>query len=269
MSTTTATPEVSFSFGENWKDFIRKCYSPERLEISRKWLLDFLGLPDLTGKYFLDIGCGSGLSSLAAFAAGAERIVSFDIDPASVETTRLLWKDQGAPPHWSIHHGSVLDSAFLDTIDAADIVYSWGVLHHTGAMWDAIANARRLLKNDGLFYIALYTTANDSESWLAKKRKYNAGGSVRKRMMELSYIFHDLIRPFWFRPWRIRQKILSYRNSRGMSYFHDVRDWLGGYPYEFARVEEVLKFARHELGLEWKNLRTGEACTEYLFANRD
>ena len=98
----------------------------------------FLGKEDLDNKTFLDIGCGSGIHSLAAFLSGAKLIVSFDYDPQSVAATRILHRKAGEPKNWKIMQGSVLDEEFLRTLGHFDFVYSWGVLHHTGQMWQAI-----------------------------------------------------------------------------------------------------------------------------------
>ncbi len=264
-----ATEKITFSFGENWADFIARNFSPQRVDISRQCLLGMLERPDLQGQYFLDLGCGSGLSSLAAFTAGAARIVSFDIDPHSVATTRKLWEMHGSPAHWEIHHGSALDRDFLATLEPADIAYSWGVLHHTGQMWQAIRNAAPLMKPDGVFFIALYTTTPSSPYWLKVKRRYNAAGNLRKRLMEWHYVLRHMALPDLIclrNPWR---RFRDYQASRGMSQMTDVRDWLGGYPYEDASVEQVLRFGRDELGLELVNLKTGEACTEYVFCHPD
>jgi 2-polyprenyl-6-hydroxyphenyl methylase/3-demethylubiquinone-9 3-methyltransferase len=57
---------------------------------------------------------------------------------------------------WQIMQGSVLDSAFMQQLPMADVVYSWGVLHHTGAMWPAIDAAAACVQADGLFAIAIY-----------------------------------------------------------------------------------------------------------------
>src|SRR5262245_33858198 len=136
--TQQATP-VRYGFGKNWAQFIDAHFDQERVDIAQQHLLAFLKLPDLAGKVFLDIGCGSGLHSLAAWRAGAREVISFDIDADSVQTTRQLRHWGGNPPNWCVRQGSVLDPEFLAGLPPADIVYSWGVLHHTGAMWDAVA----------------------------------------------------------------------------------------------------------------------------------
>src|SRR5215831_11278680 len=104
-------------------------------------LKSFLRVHDLRGKTFLDIGSGSGMHSLAALRLGADRIFSFDYDENSVMSTARLRDSAGSPAKWTVEVGSVLDERFIRTLDQFDIVYSWGVLHHTGDMWPAVRNA--------------------------------------------------------------------------------------------------------------------------------
>jgi len=266
--TATAPHEtITFSFGKNWEQFVQANFSDERVAIAQKHILGFLGMADLRAKTFLDIGSGSGLHSLAAWRSGAARVVSFDLDPYSVSTTRKLRELAGNPDNWQVLQGSILDEQFLQTIEPADIVYSWGVLHHTGQMWRAVENAATFIRPGGLFYIALYNTHPLSDYWLRRKKKYNRAGRIGKCWMEASVVVittaYALLRgrnPF--------REMLTYKKTRGMSYMTDIRDWLGGYPYEHARPGETLRFGVEKLGLQLINLEVGQgasAVTEYLF----
>lgn len=262
-------PEVGrFNFGKNWEQYLKRHFNEERVEISRKHLLQFLDIDNLKDKYFLDVGCGSGLHSLAALRAGAAQIVSFDIDPNSVNTTRKIWGGADNPAHWEIKQGSILDDAFLQTLEPADIVYAWGVLHHTGHMWKAMNNAVRLMKNQALFYVALYDydfqVNPPAEFWLEVKQKYNRGGWVTKRQMELWYIWRFMLyKNLRALPVFIR-RILRYKESRGMAVYTDLVDWLGGWPMEFAKRADVKQWAEN-VNLEMVKMKTGQANTEYLF----
>jgi SAM-dependent methyltransferase len=264
----TDTDPISFSFGENWMSFVETHLSQERVDMAQQHLLDFLQLPDLKGKYFLDAGSGSGIHSLAAIQAGAERVVSFDVDEVAVATTKRVRAQFGSPSHWEVRHGSVLDVEFLRTLDPADVVYSWGVLHHTGHMWQAILNVATLMKHDAVFYVALYLTTPRTPHWLKIKRRYNYASPFGKRVMELWHMVRHTALPELIRfrnPLRI---ILGRNRTRGMSYWIDVRDWLGGYPYEDARVDEVLRFCRTELDLDLTNIKIESTLAEYLFARQ-
>lgn len=266
---TVAEEKVTFSFGKNWEQFIRANFSEERIEIARQHLLDFLGMKDLQGKYFLDIGCGSGIHSLAAFRSAAPRIVSFDVDPYSVATTKRIHEMYGSPANWQIVNGSILDDNFIHSVEPADIVYSWGVLHHTGSVWQAIKNAAAFLKPGSIFYIAIYDKTPDTPYWIDIKKKYNRATSLGKKLMELSYVWRTFFKTA--SPSRVKQSITyikNYKTSRGMEFWTDVKDWLGGWPYEPATQEEICRFCEGTLGLERMKVKTGEANIEYLFKKK-
>ena len=264
--------EQRYGFGQNWAEYVEKNFDESKVATSQQHLLDFLKLTDLSGKSFLDIGCGSGLHSLAAFRAGAAKIVSFDYDPNSVATTRELHERAGAPGNWTVRQGSVLDNAHMRSLGTFDVVYSWGVLHHTGDMWTAIEHAALPLKADGVFCIALYTRdvhiKPSPEFWLRVKKAYNRAGGIGKRLMEWAYALWFTVLPKLVRLRSPFKTILQYQRSRGMAYWTDVRDWLGGWPMEFAGIAETKHFCAERLGLELLNVNAGEANTEYLFRKR-
>jgi 16S rRNA G966 N2-methylase RsmD len=260
--------EMRYGFGKNWAEFIEKNFSRAMVEDSCQHLAGFIRMDSLKGLTFLDIGCGSGLHSLAAYRMGADRIVSFDYDRDSVATTQKVRDHAGAPANWTVMQGSVLDKAYMEKLPKADIVYSWGVLHHTGDMWTAVWNASIPLKSSSLFYMALYSSDNyvdpPPEYWLKVKRDYNRAGALGKRLMELRYAARHLVIPELIsghNPLRVMRKY----GSRGMTYWTDVKDWLGGYPMDFASLNETQVFCKNQLGLDLVNVLTGEGCTEYLF----
>lgn len=261
-----------FAFGKNWQQYIDKHFSQERVDISKHHMLDFLRMQNLEGKTFLDIGCGSGLHSFAALQTGAKRIVSFDYDTDSVATTRILHEIAGRPEHWVIMQGSVLDLGFMESLAPADIVYSWGVLHHTGDQWTAIRNAASRIAPGGLFYIALYTSDAyidpPAEFWLDVKQRYIKADWFGQRWLEFWYIWRFQLNRNPLNLWRLIKATLAHKKSRGMSFYTDVKDWLGGWPMEFSSIADVKKFADKELNLELLNIKAGEANTEYLFGRR-
>jgi 2-polyprenyl-6-hydroxyphenyl methylase/3-demethylubiquinone-9 3-methyltransferase len=259
-------PEAFFSFGKNWEKYIRKSFSEKRLAIAKKWLLEFLQLSNFEGRIFIDIGCGSGIHSLAAWEAGAQRVIGIDIDQDSIRAAETLRQRRDNPENWEIHQGSILDDSLAHNIPLADIVYSWGVLHHTGNLWKAIENSAKFLKPNALFYIAIYEKNAKSNYWISVKSKYNASGWWRCWEMEMNYLLKYFFWPpnpkkiftsFWY--------IASYKIKRGMSFMTDVRDWLGGWPYEPATEKEICDFCENKLGLRKIRIKTGEANIEYLF----
>ena len=260
---------MRYEFGKNWTQYIEQHFSEERVTLAQESMLRFLNLKNLKGKKFLDIGCGSGIHSLAAYRAGADQVTSFDFDLDSVSITRRLHERSGSPNNWFVAQGSVLDGDFLETLPLSDIVYSWGVLHHTGEMWKAIENAAGRLERDGVFFIALYTSDvfidPTPEYWLKVKQTYNRSSWLGKRRMEWTYALRATIIPYLRRGWNPLRHMLSYKRSRGMSYWTDVKDWLGGWPMEFAGIAETKAFCLEKLGMELLNIHAGEANTEYLF----
>ncbi|GAB4486964.1 MAG: hypothetical protein OHK006_15450 [Thermodesulfovibrionales bacterium] len=260
--------KITFSFGRNWQDFVRRSLNNERVRAAEDSLTGFLGMPDLAGRTFLDIGCGSGLFSLAAHRLGAQSVRSFDLDPFSVECTRWLKEREGNPGNWSVGCGSILDTVFLAGQEQADVVYSWGVLHHTGSMWRAIENAITLVRPGGLLYLAIYNRVEGilgSKTWLFWKRMYNRWPDAGKRILELC-LFILIVAKMVLTLRNPFREFRKYRNERGMSIMTDIRDSLGGYPYEYASPDEVLAFCG-KLGLELKNLKTVRTlgCNEFLF----
>ncbi len=242
--------DEKFSFGRNWQRFLESL-DQDRIKIAAQSLTEFLNLTDLRGKSFLDIGCGSGLFSYAAFQLGAERIVSFDVDPFSVQCCKHLHKLADSPAKWEIYEGSILGKPFISSLGNFDIVYSWGVLHHTGKMWESILNSCGLVAPNGYYYIALYNkiiSRNGSPAWihqfwLSVKKMYNAHPLIGRFVLEpvamSAYLLMVMARfdnPI--------THVKNYRSHRGMRWRTDATDWIGGYPYEFATVEEVFKFVR-------------------------
>jgi 2-polyprenyl-6-hydroxyphenyl methylase/3-demethylubiquinone-9 3-methyltransferase len=263
-----------FSFGQNWKDFLDHSLDAERIEAAKTKTRSLLRLDDLQDMSFVDVGCGSGLFSFIAHNLRASRVISFDVDPLSIECCEYMKAKAGAPDNWQILHGSVLNEAFVETLPAADVVYSWGVLHHTGDMWRGIRNAARLVKPGGRFAIAIYnrvefdtlTKWRGSQKWLRIKRLYNRSSRPVKRAMELGLASKNLA-TMLIRAKNPVDEIREYRQNRGMSWWFDIVDWLGGYPYEFASAGEIFRFCHDDLGLQLETLITtsGIGCHEFLF----
>ena len=233
-----------FKFGENWSKFLA-VVNEDRISTAVASVKAITGRDRLDGLRFLDIGSGSGLFSLAARRLGAE-VFSFDYDTQSVECTREI-KRRYAPddPHWRIEQGSVLDRAYLSSLGTFDIVYSWGVLHHTGSMWPAIENAIERVADGGTFSIALYNYQPKWTSrWTAIKKLYlRLPAALRPLYTALAMAPHEL--PSMVRhPIRQYRFIKNYGEGRGMSYWRDLVDWVGGYPFEAATPQQVVDFCR-------------------------
>ena len=228
-----------------------------------------LGVRDLTGKRFLDIGSGSGLSSLAATRLGAS-VHSFDFDPRCVACTKELKRRYAQNAEWTIEVGSVLDATYLRALGRFDIVYAWGVLHHTGALWRAMDHAGSMVAPGGYLLIAVYNDqGRASRRWRYIKRLYiSLPPCTRFLILWPCFLrlwgpttLRDLLHGVPFRTWR------QYREDRGMSPWRDVVDWVGGYPFEVAKPEEVFRFYDTR-GLTLVGLETcggGHGCNELVF----
>jgi 2-polyprenyl-6-hydroxyphenyl methylase/3-demethylubiquinone-9 3-methyltransferase len=263
-------PADAFAFGKNWQRYVDRYLDQDRVESAAGSMRDLVA-EDLAGRTFVDVGAGSGLFSLCAHRAGAD-VISFDVDPDSVAACLELRRRVGDPPTWTVVRGSILDGDFVDRLPSGDVVYSWGVLHHTGDMWTAIEHTARLVKPGGLLALAIYNRATgrflESDRWLAIKRRYNHSGRAVQRLMEAAFYSYWTAAQFAARrnPLRIARE---YRRNRGMALRTDLLDWLGGYPYEYATADEIVDFFRGCLGLEPVKVRsnppTGIGNNEFVF----
>jgi len=250
-----ARPEGAFEFGRNWQRYVEGYLDAERERIALASLQELLGAGTIGGRSFLDMGAGSGLFSLCAHGLGARTVTSVDVDLESVESCRRLRASAGEPGSWEVLHGSVLERDHVDSLESADIVYSWGVLHHTGDMYTAIRNAAELVVPGGLFAIAIYNRVEgkflDSHRWLRIKRLYNRAPAAGRLVMKALYFSYWLLSQIRNRrnPWRVARE---YKHSRGMALRTDLWDWLGGYPYEYASIDEIVDFCQRNCAMVLK-----------------
>jgi SAM-dependent methyltransferase len=261
-----------FGFGSNWARFVAEI-SEKKIGRAQDSLARMIETDSLEGKSFIDIGSGSGLFSLAARRLGAE-VFSFDFDPDSVACTRELRRRYFEnDARWSVERGSVLDQSFTSKLPKFDVVYSWGVLHHTGRMWDALGTAADFAKQGSLLYVAIYNTQVWTPVWRRIKIVYNKL-PVALQIPYLWVLFGLLeIRVFCFHAmfFRLGHYFRSRRNYdpvRGMSRWRDFVDWIGGLPFETATPEEIFDFYR-ERGFVLRRMRTCGArlgCNEFVFA---
>lgn len=260
-----------FAFGENWTRFLAEL-NDERIRQAELSLCAGLEMPDLRGARFLDVGSGSGLFSLAARRLGAT-VLSFDYDPQSVACTRELkrrYRPEDAD--WRVETGSVLDPEYLKTLGQWDVVYSWGVLHHTGNMSQALANVAALVGQGGRLFIAIYNDqGRSSRWWLTLKKTYNR----LPRGLRWLILWPSLVRlwgPTTIRDISAGRPCYTWRHYaegslRGMSPWRDVMDWVGGLPFEVATPESIFDFYRVR-GFKLQRLKTcagGHGCNEFVF----
>jgi 2-polyprenyl-6-hydroxyphenyl methylase/3-demethylubiquinone-9 3-methyltransferase len=232
---------VGFDFGSNWERLVDRL-TEEHVQSAVRDISGFLERDSLKGLSFLDVGCGSGLSSLAAYRMGASEIISVDLDPKNIRNLQLIREKFRVPEtaRWTAYPASILDTK----LPQADIVYSWGVLHHTGKMWEGVRNCMSLVKPGGYLYLMLYRDSLLAATWKRIKYLHSISPKPIKSALEASYA------ALWISGLTIRGRnpvkfIRNYsRNARGMEFYLDAIDWVGGYPFEYASAQEVCSFVK-------------------------
>lgn len=269
MSTDLTALENHYAFGANWKDYLKNLDEAAIVQATKDFAI--LVPEDMVrGKSFIDIGSGSGLHSLAAIRLGAGSLVAIDIDKDSVEATATTLGKHAANATYRTLQKSILDPE-TRSLGEFDVVYSWGVLHHTGAMWSAIDAASQHVVKGGAFALAIYRKTPLCWAWRIEKRIFtNAGETTR-----------SIIRAVYTRAYKLglrltgrdpQRYINDYNAVRGMNFYNDIDDWLGGFPYESATEDEIESFLKERgFALEYvKGLKPklglfGTGCAEFRF----
>jgi 2-polyprenyl-6-hydroxyphenyl methylase/3-demethylubiquinone-9 3-methyltransferase len=258
-----------YEFGANWKDYADKIDS-DAIENAEQGLSKLISPSDILEKTFLDIGSGSGLHSLSALRLGAKFVVAIDIDHNSAETTRFTIQRNWTANNFDVQLLSILEPEARH-LGQFDVVYSWGVLHHTGSMWKAIEKASSHVAPGGKFVIAIYRKTPLCWAWKIEKRIFTNSGPLVRSFIRNCFIGAYKLgllatnrRPSEF--------IRNYKESRGMNFYNDIDDWLGGYPYDSATESEIVRFMKSlgftdELVVELhpKLGLFGTGCSEFRF----
>ncbi len=261
---------MQFDFGKNWSKFSQVALSEEKVSQARK---DFAALfqgIELHERSFLDVGFGQGLSLLIAAEQGAH-VVGCDISPACcevLERNRVYFR-QMHDSRMDLVVGSITEEDTVRTLrDRApdgsgqyDIVHSWGVLHHTGDMKRALKNVCSLVKPGGRLILAIYNKHWTSPVWLVIKYGYNRLAFLQKPLVALLY-------PVIYLAKLAATRRNPRKQQRGMDFYFDVVDWVGGYPYEYASVSEIEQILNREDFVAVRTIRAGvpTGCNEFIFA---
>lgn len=269
--------ETHFAFSKNWAEFSEKVSDAEIAEAERG-LRRLIEEKEIADKSFLDIGCGSGLHALVALRLGVKRVVALDIDADSVATARAMLERHAYPKtagNWQVEEKSVFD-LLPEKGGRFDVVYSWGVLHHTGNLFRALDSAAACVAQDGLFCFALYRRTWMDWLWRLEKRWYAKANPEAQARARRCYV---ALHRFLAGRNKHEHYVANYRGNRGMNYYHDVHDWMGGWPYETISPEEV---ERHMRTLGFESARKfisggtlvrnigllGSGCDEYVYRRR-
>ena len=149
-------------------------------------------------------------------------------------------------------------------------------MHHTGNMWTALQNITTLVNDGGTLFISLYNDQGRiSKMWTYHKKKYNRLPQPFKGVYAFIIMGAREVKSFLgnlvlLRPMRYINYWRSPAQERGMSHYYDMIDWIGGYPFEVSKPEEIFKFF-HEQGFELKKLKTcggGLGCNEFVFQKK-
>lgn len=262
-----------FAFGKNWADYSQTITDTD-IQSAKSQLQHLLGLDSLEGKTFLDVGCGSGIHALAALQLGSESLYAIDIDPDSADTTRTVLGKYWNKANYIVEQRNIFDID-ADSFPHYDIVYSWGVLHHTGDMWDAIDKAANLVKGNGFLAIALYRKTGLCRFWQWEKKFYTHSAAPVQKLLVWLFIGMKMTRDLLRMKNPLRKVRGHSEKKRGMKWYFDIVDWLGGYPYESASPEEVQAFLTRR-GFQMKHsFKTrkrlgvfGTGNAEYLFVKK-
>ena len=255
-----------FKFGENWKNF-SNLIDNNRLKEAVTSLKKLTNKKSLNNLSFLDIGCGSGLSSLAAIQLNCKKIYAIDQDEQSIKTTKKVLQKS----RFKKVKVEKKDLFTLNEKEKFDIVYSWGVLHHTGNMLEAIKKSTKMVSKNGMIILALYKKTKLCNLWKIEKYIYKSSPKVIQNFIKNLFIFLFKLAMILKRK-NFSNYINDYKTKRGMDFYHDVHDWLGGYPYESISIEEISKIM-DKFG--YKMIRSfqvkkqigffGTGCDEYVF----
>ncbi len=257
---------VAYDFGENWKDFSLNALQGINIEQSMNDFKILINNENIEGKTFLDIGFGQGLSLLHATQLGA-KTVGCDINPTCKEVLEnnkqkyFNLKDTTIP----VVVGSIIENETIESLkrinNKFDIVHSWGVLHHTGDMWKAIDNCTDLVNNNGKLIISIYNKHWSSAMWKFIKWFYNISPKfIQWLMIKIFYIVIF-----------IAKFLVTFKNplkkERGMNFYYDIIDWIGGYPYEYATMDEINDYVSKKgyVLLSKVKAQVPTGCNEFIF----
>jgi 2-polyprenyl-6-hydroxyphenyl methylase/3-demethylubiquinone-9 3-methyltransferase len=262
-----------FAFGKNW-DLYSRQINPQHVENSKKDLIGLIQFESLEGMTVLDIGSGSGIHSLSMMLLGCRDLVSLDYDSDSVSTTKRILSDKIFKGDFQVIQADILKH--IPELDGRtfDLVYSWGVLHHTGDMMKGIDRSIGYVKPGGLIALALYRKTLFCSIWRIEKLVYSKSPKFLQNLIQKFYELVFALQTYLKTGKTFGSYKRGYLQKRGMEFSSDVHDWLGGYPYESIDPKYLIKYME-QLGFTMLNSHIakkqigilGSGCDEFLFKN--
>lgn len=189
----SALPEVQSSNQQWWTDHTmsydwKDKIAAERFslawfdELDRRFIYDhrlfahtdkpfgnIMPLDRLEGKRVLEIGCGMGLHTETLTRAGA-KLTSIDLSPTSVAATKRRLELKNLPSDVRQMDAQAID--FPD--DTFDIVWSWGVIHHSAMTGRIVKGIHRILRKGGEAYVMVYNLEG-MPAYITMARSYMLG----------------------------------------------------------------------------------------------
>lgn len=116
------------------------------------YLEPFARFSEGRGQEVLEIGVGMGADHLRWAQQDPKRLIGVDLTPRAIAFTASRFREHGLQSELLIANAELLP--FPD--NSFDIVYSWGVLHHTPRTEKAIGEVHRVLRPGGQARIMIY-----------------------------------------------------------------------------------------------------------------
>jgi SAM-dependent methyltransferase len=140
---------------EYFRELDSRVFDPRVLRLTRsrdgRPFSRFVPFSDLAGKDVLEVGCGSGFA-VQLFAEAGARVTAVDLTDWAVTTTRARLDAFGLPADVRRADGENLP--FPD--ECFDLVFSWGVIHHSSDMEAALGELVRVCRPGGRLVLMVY-----------------------------------------------------------------------------------------------------------------
>lgn len=208
---------------------------------SRKYFVEphirtFAEFPRWNGKRVLEIGCGIGTDTISFARAGA-RVTAVDLSEESLAVARTRAAVFGLEDRITFHKADAEHLSEVVLVETYDLVYSFGVIHHTPCPQNAIREIRRYMGPESVFKMMVYNRYSWKVLWIVLT--YGRGAF-----------------------WKVDELIARHSEAQTgcpVTYSYSrrsVRDLLEGFDVRRARVDHIFpyripEYKRHEYRKVW------------------